>query len=67
MGVGLDDRRVRLAGAAWSAIMLLVVEDFGPDTDWQAMTADLLAARFDDTFTQFVELIRESRQLRPDD
>jgi AcrR family transcriptional regulator len=67
MGAGVvDERRVRLAGAAWSAIMLLVVEDFGPDTDWQSMTGDLLVARLDDTFTQFVELIRESRQLRPE-
>jgi AcrR family transcriptional regulator len=66
IGVGPDDRRVRIAVAAWSAVLLLVVEDFGADTDWQAMTADTLAARFDATFTQFVELVAAASPPNPD-
>jgi AcrR family transcriptional regulator len=65
MGVGPGDRRVRTAVAAWSAVMLLVVEDFGPDTDWQAMTAATLAARVDDTFAQFVELVAAASPANP--
>ncbi len=65
MGVGPGDRRVRIAVAAWSAVMLLVVEDFGPDTDWQAMTADTLAARFDDRFAQFVQLVAAASPANP--
>jgi hypothetical protein len=45
----LDDRRVRLAVAAWSAIMLVVIEDFSTVTDWPAITAEMVAARFDGT------------------
>ena len=63
-GVGPDDRRARLAVAAWSAIMLLVVEDLG-NTDWQVMTADTLAARVDDTIAQFVELVAASSPASP--
>jgi AcrR family transcriptional regulator len=65
MGVDLDDRRVRMAVAAWSAVMLLVVEGFDPDTDWPVMTADAIAARFDDTFAQFVELVAAASRAHP--
>jgi AcrR family transcriptional regulator len=65
MGVDLDDRRVRMAVAAWSAVMLLVVEGFGPGTDWPVMTADAVAARFDDTFAQFVELVAAASRAHP--
>ncbi len=65
MGVGVDDRRVHLAIAVWSAIALVAVADFGPDTDWQAMTIDMIVARIDDTFAQFGELIARVRQPVP--
>ncbi len=57
MGVGVDDRRVDLAIAVWSAIALVAVADFGPDTDWQAITIDMIVARIDETFAQFGGLI----------
>ncbi len=60
MGVGLDDRRVRLAVAAWSAIMLVVVEDFDGIDNWQPVTVDTLAARFDNAYAVFVELFAAS-------
>ena len=64
-GVGLDDRRVDLAIAVWSAIALVAVADFGPDTDWQAITIDMIVARIDDTFAHFGELIARVRQPVP--
>ncbi len=57
IGVGLDNRRVRMAVAVWSAIMLILVEDFASVADWRAINADTVAARFDNTFAQFIELI----------
>jgi AcrR family transcriptional regulator len=65
LGVDIDDRRVRTVVAAWSAVMLLVVEGFGPGTDWPVMTADTVAARFDDTFAQFVELVAAASAAHP--
>ena len=62
MGVDVDDRKVHLAIAVWSAIALTAVADFGPHTDWQAITIDMIIARIDDTFAQFGELIARVRQ-----
>ena len=46
--------------------MLLVVEDFlGQDNNWQVMTAEMLAARVDDTFAQFIELVVGHLQQAP--
>lgn len=56
MGVGLDDRKLHLAIAVWSAIMLTALSDLGPDTDWQEVTAEMLVARLDDTFCEFTAL-----------
>jgi AcrR family transcriptional regulator len=57
MGVGLDDRRLHLAMAVWSAIMLTAYAEFGPSTDWPHVTVDVLATRLEDTFAQFTELM----------
>lgn len=65
MGVDPGDRRVELAVAVWSAIMLIVVEDFGLVTDWQAMTADAIAARVDDTFARLVDTVATSFPATP--
>ncbi len=62
MGVGLDDREVHLAIAVWWAIILVAVVDWGPGTDWQQWTADMVVARFEETFAQFGELIARVRQ-----
>ena len=56
MGVELDDRKLHLAIAVWSAILLTAVGDLGPDTDWPTTTVDLLIARLEETFAQFAGL-----------
>jgi hypothetical protein len=56
---------VRMAVAAWSAVMLLMFEDLSSDTDWQTMTADTIAPRSDNTFAQFVELVAAAYQQTP--
>jgi len=62
MGVGVDERKVQLAIAVWWAVILVAVADWGPDTDWQQWTADMVVGRIDDTFAQFGELIARVRQ-----
>jgi AcrR family transcriptional regulator len=61
MGVGLDDRKLHLAIAVWSAILLTALGDLGPDTDWPHVTVDMLVTRLEDTFSQFTELITAPR------
>lgn len=65
MGVGIEDRKVHLAIAVWSAIAVMAVADYGPDTDWRAVTIDMIIARIDDTFAQFGELIERVGQPVP--
>ena len=43
MGVGLDEPKVHLAIAVWWAIIIVAVGDWGPDTDWQEWTADMVS------------------------
>ncbi len=62
MGVGVDERKVQLAIAVWWAVILVAVADWGPDTDWQQWTADMVVGRIDETFAQFGELIARVRQ-----
>lgn len=57
MGVGLDDHKLHLVIAVWSAILLTASDDLGPDTDWPRMTVDMLLARLEDTFAQFTGLM----------
>ena len=65
MGVGLDEPKVHLVIAVWWAIIIVAVGDWGPDTDWQEWTADMVVARFEETFAQFGELIAGVRQPVP--
>jgi len=61
MGVGLDDRKLHLVVAVWSAMLLTALDDLGPNTDWPHMTVDMLVARLEDTFAQFTELMAAVR------
>jgi AcrR family transcriptional regulator len=56
MRVELDDRRLHLAIAVWSAILVTAVGDLGPDTDWSHMTVDMLVGRLEGMFAQFTGL-----------
>jgi AcrR family transcriptional regulator len=57
MGVGVDDRRLRLVAAVWSAIVMTAVSDLGPSTDWEKIGVDGIVARVEDTFDQFIDLM----------
>ncbi len=61
MGVGLDDRKLHLAIAVFSAILLTALSDLGPNTDWPRVTVDMLVGRLEDTFAQFTELMTALR------
>ena len=61
MGVRLDDRKLHLAIAVWSAVLLTALDDLGPNTDWQHVTVDMLVARLEDTFAQFTGLMTALR------
>jgi AcrR family transcriptional regulator len=56
MGVELDDRRLRLVTAVWSAILLTAPGDFGPDADWQQMDVDIFVDLLNDTYKQFIDI-----------
>jgi AcrR family transcriptional regulator len=56
MGVELDDRRLRLVTAVWSAILLTAPGDFGPDTDWQQVDIDIFVDLLNDTYKQFIDI-----------
>ena len=55
-GFVLDDRRLRLVAAVWSAILLTAPGDFGPDTDWQQVDIDILVDLLNDTYKQFIDI-----------
>ncbi len=56
MGVQIDDQKVQLSVAVWSAILLAAFGDLGPDTDWQQVDTDVLLARLNDTYKQFTDI-----------
>jgi AcrR family transcriptional regulator len=56
MGVGLDDKRLRLVVAVWSAILLAAPGDLGPDTDWTHVDADTLLGFLDETYKEFNDI-----------
>ncbi|HEY7054790.1 MAG TPA: TetR family transcriptional regulator [Mycobacterium sp.] len=56
MGVGLDDKKLRLVVAVWSAILLAAPGDLGPDTDWQQLDIDMLVGILNDTYKRFIDV-----------
>jgi AcrR family transcriptional regulator len=56
MGVGLDDPKLHLVVAVWTAILLTAVEDLGPDSDWEHLGSDQLVTRLDHTFAHFTDI-----------
>lgn len=63
MGVGLEDRKLHLAIAVFSAMLLTAIDDLGPNTDWAHVTVDMLVTRLEDTFVQFTGLMAAMRML----
>jgi hypothetical protein len=57
MGVGLDDRGLRLVAAAWAAIIMTALSDLGMATNWRGVDIDDAVDRIEETFAQFAGLI----------
>ena len=57
MGVGLDDRGLRLVAAVWASIIMTALADLGRATDWQGVGIDDAVDRIEATFAQFTGLI----------
>jgi AcrR family transcriptional regulator len=56
MGVGLDDRRLQLVVAIWTAILLTAFANVRTDTDWKEVGIDAVVARIEETFAQFIDV-----------
>lgn len=57
MGVGLDDKKVRLVVAVWSAILLTAPGELGPESDWgHNVDIDELVGLLNDTYKQFIDI-----------
>ncbi|SEH64223.1 DNA-binding transcriptional regulator, AcrR family [Mycolicibacterium rutilum] len=64
MGVGLDDRRLQLASAMWSALIMTSLSDAASVIDdWSAASIDDFAARLQITFADFTALTADLRQV----
>ena len=57
MGVGLDDRGLRLVAAVWASIIMTALADLGRTTDWQGVGIDDAVGQIEATFAQFTGLI----------
>jgi AcrR family transcriptional regulator len=63
MGVGLDNRGLKLVSAVWAAIIMSAMSDLDDGrTDWAHLGVDDLIARLDATFAEFSALIEDIAQ-----
>jgi AcrR family transcriptional regulator len=57
MGVDLNDRKLRLVVAVWSAILLTAPGELDLNTDWgQNVDTDELVGLLNDTYKQFIDI-----------
>jgi AcrR family transcriptional regulator len=56
MGVGIDDRGLRLVASVWSSIIITALADLGRTTNWLGVDIDDAVDRIEDTFAQFTGL-----------
>jgi AcrR family transcriptional regulator len=57
MGVGVDDRRLKLVAALWAAIIMTALDDLAdPDTDWESLGVDDIVSRAEATYAEFMEV-----------
>lgn len=59
LGVGLDDRRLKLVSAAWASILMNALADLQEDADWGHVGVDDLMSRLEATFAEFIGLVRD--------
>lgn len=64
MGVGLDDRRVRLASATWGAVIMTALTDIVQvNSDWSQVSLDDLIDGLEAVFAEFTSSMGNLRQL----
>jgi AcrR family transcriptional regulator len=63
MGVALDDRRLKLVRAVWSAIIMTALGDLVPVIDWEKLTIEDIVNRLEDTYAEFIHVVEDARQL----
>jgi AcrR family transcriptional regulator len=64
MGVGLQDRRLRLVSAVWGSVIMTALTDLtGEVSDWSQVTIDDLTVRVETTFGEFMGEIADVRHL----
>jgi AcrR family transcriptional regulator len=56
-GWALDDARLRLVIAVWAAIIMTAMGGLDADVDWERVGVDVMVARMEDTFAQFVAVM----------
>jgi AcrR family transcriptional regulator len=60
LGVGLDDRRLRLISAMWGGIIMTALADLAePSVDWANIDIDGIISRLEATFAEFMDEIRD--------
>lgn len=60
MGVGVDDRRLKLVMAIWSSLIMTAMADLAADgTDWPNLGIDSLVARLESTYDEFIGLVAQ--------
>lgn len=62
MGVGLDDRGLRLVAAVWASIIVTALTDLGRTTSWQGVGVDDAVDHIEETFAQFTGVIEDVAQ-----
>ena len=63
MGVAVDDKRLRLVVAVWSAILLTAPGELDPNTDWgYNVDVDELVDLLNDTYKQFIAICTNDGQ-----
>ena len=62
MGVGLDDRRLKLVYAVWASIVMTALDDLTAEgTDWRLVGIDDVVSRLEATFAEFTDLTADIR------
>jgi AcrR family transcriptional regulator len=59
LGVGLDDRTLKLVSAVWASIIMNALADLWDDADWGHVGVDDLVSRLEASFAEFIGLVRD--------
>ncbi|HTI77486.1 MAG TPA: TetR family transcriptional regulator [Mycobacterium sp.] len=63
LGVGLEDRRLRLISAMWGSIIMTALADLtADDVEWAQVSVDGVVSRLESTFAEFMAEIRDVGQ-----